>query len=81
VSTAMAFLVEAINFLKEDGVMYAILPQSVAYSQKDKKIRNHLIEKYHFRVIEELNNQEFEKCTPSIVLASINDKNLFLPNK
>jgi tRNA1(Val) A37 N6-methylase TrmN6 len=81
VSTAMAFLVEAIKFLKDDGVMYAILPQSIAYSQKDEKIRNYLIEKYHFKVIEELNNQEFEKCAPNIVLASINDTNSFFPNK
>jgi type I restriction-modification system DNA methylase subunit len=81
VSTAMAFLIEAIKFLKEDGVMYAILPQSIAYSQKDAKIRNYLVEKYHFRIIEELNNQEFEKCTPNIVLASINDKKLFSQNK
>ncbi len=78
VSTAMAFLVEAIKFLKENGIMYAILPQSVAYSQKDEKIRNYLIDKYNLKLFEELNNQGFEKCTPNIVLASINDKNKIL---
>lgn len=76
-STAMAFFVEAIHYLKEEGIMYAILPQSIAYSKKDEKIRNYLREKYNFRILEERNNQEFEKCAPNIVLASINDKNTF----
>lgn len=79
-STAMAFFVEAIEYLKEDGVMYAILPQSIAYSQKDKKIRSYLEKRYNFRILEECNNQEFEKCAPNIVLASINDKNIFGSN-
>lgn len=76
-STAMAFFVEAIQYLKDEGIMYAILPQSIAYSQKDEKIRSYLKEKYNFRILEERNNQEFEKCAPNIVLASINDKNIF----
>jgi type I restriction-modification system DNA methylase subunit len=80
VSTAMAFLVEAIQFLKDDGVIYAILPQSIAYSQKDEKIRKYLIEKYDLKIFEELNNQGFEKCSPNIVLASINDKNKLTQN-
>ena len=75
-STAMAFFVGAIQYLEDNGVMYAILPQSVAYSQKDEKIRSYLIEKYNFRILEEKNNQEFGKCTPNIVLASINEKNV-----
>jgi methylase of polypeptide subunit release factors len=72
-STAMAFFVEAIKYLQEDGVLYAILPQSTAYSNKDEKIRVYLREKYHFKILEELNNQSFEKCTPNIILVSIND--------
>jgi hypothetical protein len=73
-STAMAFLVNAINYLKKDGVFYTILPQSIAYSKKDEKIRSYLCKKYDFKILEELNNQGFEKCTPNIILASINDK-------
>ena len=72
VSTAMAFLVEAVKYLKDDGALYAILPQSVAYSNKDQKIREFLMGKYGFTIIEERNNQEFERCTPNIVLISIN---------
>jgi methylase of polypeptide subunit release factors len=72
-STAMVFLVEAIKYLQKDGILYAILPQSLAYSSKDGKIRAYLREKYYFKILEELNNQSFEKCTPNIVLASVND--------
>jgi tRNA1(Val) A37 N6-methylase TrmN6 len=72
-STAMFFLVEAIKYLQEDGVLYAILPQSIAYSNKDEKIRAYLRKKYNFKIIEELKNQGFKKCTPNIILASIND--------
>ncbi|MGJ7027278.1 methyltransferase [Petrimonas sulfuriphila] len=76
-STSMAFFVEAIPYLKNDGIMYAILPQSIAYSKKDERIRLYLKERYNFRILEERNNQEFEKCAPNIVLASINDRNIF----
>lgn len=76
-STSMAFFVESIQYLNDEGVMYAILPQSIAYSKKDEKIRLYLIEKYNFRILEERNNQEFEKCAPNIILASINEKNVF----
>lgn len=76
-STSMAFFVEAIQYLKNQGVMYAILPQSIAYSKKDENIRLYLKEKYNFRILEERNNQEFEKCAPNIILASINERNVF----
>ena len=75
-STAMAYIVEAIKYLQKDGVLYAILPISIAYSQKDEKIRAYLTKKYYFQIIEELDNQWFEKCKPNIVLAAINDKNI-----
>jgi predicted RNA methylase len=73
ISTAMFFIVEAIKYLHKNSVLYAILPQSIAYSNKDEKIRVYLREKYNFKILEELNNQGFEKCTPNIILASIND--------
>jgi tRNA1(Val) A37 N6-methylase TrmN6 len=79
-SAAMAFFVSAIQYLNTDGVLYAILPQSVAYSQKDYKIRKYLFKNYSLKIFEEINNQEFEKCTPNIVLAAVNDKELFCCN-
>jgi 16S rRNA G966 N2-methylase RsmD len=80
ISTAMAFFVESIKYLNKDGVLYAILPQSVAYSQKDEKIRNYLYEKYNFIIINEINKQEFEKCSPNIIIAAVNDKTLSIKN-
>jgi tRNA1(Val) A37 N6-methylase TrmN6 len=81
VSTAMAYLLEAIKYLNVNGVIYAILPQSIAYSRKDDKIRAYLKNKYYFKFITELNNQWFKKCAPNIVLASINDKNIVCLNQ
>jgi predicted RNA methylase len=81
VSTAMAFFIESIKYLKTDGILYAILPQSVAYSQKDEKIREYLYKEYNFKIFKEINNQEFEKCSPNILLAAFNDKKLSFKNK
>ena len=75
-STAMAFFIESINYLNKNRVLYAIMPQSVAYSQKDEKIRNYLYEKYNFIIINEINKQAFEKCSPNIIIAAVNDKSL-----
>lgn len=79
-STAMAFLVKSISYLNAEGVLYAILPQSIAYSEKDEKIRQYLYRKYNFKIFEELNNQGFKNCSPNIVLAVINDKNIIAKN-
>lgn len=74
VSTAMLFLVEAIKYLENEGEIFAILPISVAYSQKDKKIREYLTKNYGLSILEERDKQSFRKCTPNIILASINSK-------
>jgi len=81
VSTAMVFFIESIKYLNTNGILYAILPQSVAYSQKDEKIRKYLHEEYNFKIFKEINNQEFEKCSPNIILAAFNDKNISSKNK
>lgn len=74
VSTAMLFLVEALKYMANDGEIFAILPISVAYSQKDRKIREYLIANYGFSILEERDKQSFKKCNPNIILASINSK-------
>lgn len=74
VSTAMAFVVEAIKYLSLTGSLYAILPNSVAYSQKDEKIWKYLIQKYHLKIIEESNCHHFEHTSSKVLLASINCK-------
>ena len=72
VSTAMMFLLKAIRFLSEKGTMYAILPVSCVYSQKDRKAWNYLESKYNAYILAEHNRITFSgKCAPNIALVSI----------
>ena len=72
-STAMMFVVEALQYIHKNSILLAILPISCAYSQKDKKIWQALEESYNLTILEERDKQSFKKCNPSIVLVSIND--------
>jgi len=72
-STAMMFLVEAIKYISKNGCLYAIMPISVAYSQKDKKLWKFLVDKYKLTVLEIPNGNHFKNCSPSIIFISIND--------
>lgn len=42
VSTAMLFLMRALRFLSDNGGLYAIMPISIIYSEKDKQAWNYL---------------------------------------
>ncbi|HEY8658661.1 MAG TPA: methyltransferase [Hanamia sp.] len=75
VSTAMKFLTDALRYLKPNGLLYAILPSSTAYSQKDKKLWNKLEEKFNLSILEEPNSNYFKGATPNIILVSMNDFN------
>ena len=69
VSTAMMFLMKAIRFLSSTGGLYAILPISCVYSQKDRKAWDFLQANYNACVLEEPERYNFgEKCAPNIVL-------------
>lgn len=72
-STAMMFVVEALQYMHKKSILLAILPISCAYSQKDKKIWQVLVEKYHLKILEERDKQYFKNCNPNIILVSIND--------
>lgn len=72
VSTAMKFIVESIKYLSASGVIYAIVPSSIIYSQKDKVILNQLEKEYKFKILDEPRKQFFQKCSPNIALISIN---------
>jgi tRNA1(Val) A37 N6-methylase TrmN6 len=73
-STAMSFLIASIPYLRENGSIYAILPQSVAYSEKDAKIWQYLSEYYGLQILEERHNKDFHKCTPNTILISLTTK-------
>ena len=74
VSTAMKFLAESIKHLSLNGSLYAILPISIAYSQKDQKLWNILVENYFLKILEVPNGNYFKNCSPSIIFVSINDR-------
>lgn len=69
VSTAMKFVMRALEHLAANGGLYAILPISCVYSDKDKKAWNYLCKNYHACILEEPERVYFsKKCSPSIVL-------------
>lgn len=72
VSTAMSFLVGALPYLSKIGAIYAILPITCAYSEKDRKCWQFLQNNYHACVLTEVHKASFDgKCTPNIVLVYI----------
>lgn len=70
-STALMFLTEALGYLNDRGVLYAILPIGCHCSQKDKELWNYLEEHYQLRVLEKLDRQYWQKCSPNILLVSL----------
>ncbi|WP_286732648.1 MULTISPECIES: methyltransferase [Sphingobacterium] len=75
VSTAMEFLITSISYMKTNGVIYAIMPSSVAYSQKDKEAWEMLERKYNLCLLDEPKVKYFRDCTPNVILISLNDLN------
>ncbi|MCR5463234.1 MAG: methyltransferase [Bacteroidales bacterium] len=70
-STALMFLAEALEYLNETGVIYAILPISCLYSQKDKVLWDYLTENHQLKVLEKLDRPYWQQCSPNILLVSL----------
>lgn len=70
-STALMFLTEALGYLNERGVMYAILPIGCKCSQKDRKLWDYLVENYQLKVLEKMDRPYWRKCSPNILLVSL----------
>lgn len=82
VSTAMMFVMRAIKYLSPKGGMYAILPISCVYSQKDRKAWNYLQANYNACVLEEPERVYFcNRCSPNIVLVYIGNQSKGHPYK
>lgn len=71
-STALMFLTEALGYLSEAGVLYAILPIGCLCSQKDKVLWDYLAEHYQLKVLEKLDRPYWKKCSPNVLLVSLN---------
>lgn len=74
VSTAMLFVANAMKYRSENGVLYAILPSSCAYSQKDSLLWQYLEKHYNLQILEEPNRMYWKNCSASIILVSIGGK-------
>lgn len=79
VSTAMYFLIRALRFLNDNGGLYAILPISCVYSEKDHKAWEYLKKHYNACILDESERVIFSKnkilstdatvtCSPNIVM-------------
>lgn len=67
-STAMLFLMRTLRYLSEHGGLYAILPISCVYSEKDRAAWGYLKKYYNACVLDEPNRVYFsKKCSPNIV--------------
>lgn len=71
-STALMFLTEALGYLNEAGVLYAILPIGCLCSQKDKMLWDYLTDLYQLKVLEKLDRPYWKKCSPNVLLVSLN---------
>ena len=72
VSTAMLFAMRALRYLSTNGGLYAILPISFVYSEKDKKAWDYLKAHYNACVLEEPSRVYFSKgCSPNVVLVYV----------
>ena len=72
VSTAMLFLMRALRFLSDNGGLYAIMPISIIYSEKDKQAWDYLKKYYHACVLEEPSRVYFsKKCSPNVALVYV----------
>ena len=68
----MFFVIESLKYLRRDGILLAILPSSVAYSQKDRLIWQKLVSDYKLKILEQPDINLFENCSPNVILVSIN---------
>ncbi len=70
-STAMLFVLNALKHRSEKGVIYAILPSSCAYSQKDSELWRYLEDRYNLQTLEEPNRMYWKNCSASIILVRV----------
>lgn len=79
VSTAMLFTMRALNYLSDKGGLYAILPVSCVYSEKDKKAWDYLKTHYNACVLKEFSHVYFKDCSPNIALVYVGRYPITMP--
>lgn len=71
VSTAVEFLVNALQYVTQDGALYSIVPLGILYSQKDSAIWDAISKDYCIKVHKEYERMYFKDSSPHIAIISI----------
>lgn len=72
VSTAMHFVMRALRYLNQEGGLYAIVPISCVYSEKDRKAWDYLKLHYNACVLDEPERVSFRKKKGKIIGQKVN---------
>ena len=70
-STAMEFFVKSIGYLSDKGTILAILPASVAFSDKDQEIWQYLQKNYTIKILRKSFKAKFGTKSPNVILVSL----------
>lgn len=71
VSTAMSFLIAALDLIADDGMLYAIMPIGTIYSHKDEKIWKEIFMSYKVTIHRESERVVFGDKEPNVVVLSV----------
>lgn len=70
-SRAMSFLIAALSYLSASGTLYAILPNSVAYAEKDAALWSTLCSSKGVTILDETVDRHFEKAAARVLLVQV----------
>lgn len=70
-SPAMAFLHRAVELVREDGEVVAIMPRNSVRSEKDAAVWKALRQRYDVRLCGHFGRNTFDGCFPSVVLVYV----------
>lgn len=70
VSTAMVFLVYSLQYLNDNGCLFAIVPSGILYSQKDRRLWEAIYNDYQVIIHQENDLAYFKNCSPNIAIIS-----------
>lgn len=74
-STALTFVIKSLKYMSVQGGLYAILPISCLYSEKDQELWRYLKQSYNAYVLQEPERFNFtRRCSPNIALVYLGFK-------
>ena len=79
-SPPLAFVVEAVRYLRSGGQLVAILPHGALTSEKDREARELLADHHGFEVVRTCARGTFSSCTPRTAVVRIGTGTVFDPS-